>query len=201
MSPPPRSSPSGPLRIVYAKLSDAALWDDNPKRHDVGGIMASIRQHGFRDAPIYDHTLGAIVAGNGRASVLAEMQAQGRTERDEAWPPAGVVEDATGEWWLPLQVGIDAPTREEAEAFGVDHNVLTLGGSGLEFAQVAGLFDRERLEEVLSRSRSHVAGIAQADVERMLNPPPPPGGRQFDEAAADGLPTLTCPHCEHVFPR
>jgi hypothetical protein len=193
--------PSGPLAIRYARLRDAALWDDNPKRHDVGGITQSIRAHGFRDAPIFDATLAAIVAGNGRATVLAMMREDGRQPDDATWPPEGVVEDAEGEWWIPLQVGIDAPSAELAEAFGIDHNVLTLAGSNLEAGQIAGLFDADRLAAILGRSRASVLGISQADIEKILNPPPPRDGKEFDEDAAQGVPMIACPACGHRMPK
>lgn len=198
----PTTEPSAPqLAIRYARLSEAVLWDDNPKRHDVGGIRESIRIHGFRDAPIYDAALGAIVAGNGRMTVLAQMHEEGRSILDEVWPPVGITEDAEGQWWVPLQVGIDAPTREAAEAFGVDHNALTLGGAGLEAEQILGLFNRDALERVLARARDKVTGIAPADLERFLNPPEPPSPRAYDESAADGLALVECPHCHFNFPR
>lgn len=197
-------TPSGPLRIVYVRVSDAVMWDGNPKRHDMGGIVESIRQHGFRDAPIYDHTLGAIVAGNGRTTALQLLQEEGPApERDlTGWPPVGVV-DREGEWWMPMQVGIDAPSVERAESFGVTHNVLTATGGDLGLPELAGLFHADRLEPIMQRAR--VAGVEVVsfdpeDVLALLHPPPP-AQRDHGGDAAAGAKTVTCPHCGHTFPK
>ena len=54
------------LHIRYVGVDTARKWERNPKQHDLDGIVLSILKHGFRDAPIYDETLNAISAGNGR---------------------------------------------------------------------------------------------------------------------------------------
>ena len=64
------------LSIIYVRLSQARKWEKNPKRHDFDKLIASLRRYGFRDAPIYDETLGALVGGNGRLEALERMQAQ-----------------------------------------------------------------------------------------------------------------------------
>jgi len=60
---------SGELRIEYLPLSKIRRFDKNPKKHDVGALVTSIRRYGFRDAPIFDATLGALVAGHGRSLI------------------------------------------------------------------------------------------------------------------------------------
>lgn len=114
------------LRIEYIPITQAARWDRNPKRHDLPALIASIRRYGFRDAPIYDSTLSALVAGNGRATAVESMWNSGET------PPAGVATDPDGTWYIPVQFGNDAPSVAVAEAFAIDHNNLTVSGSGLD---------------------------------------------------------------------
>lgn len=95
---------SDSLTIVYLPIDQVALWDKNPKRHDVDGLKASILRHGFRDAPIFDATLNALAAGNGRTRVA-------RMLRDEGNPaPRGVRLDEHGGWLVPVQCGVDAAT-------------------------------------------------------------------------------------------
>lgn len=135
---PPDANPE--LRIEYVPLSKVVHWDRNPKRHAVEQLAASIRRYGFRDAPIYDATLGALVAGNGRTRVLAIMRDAG------GLPPRGIAVIAGGEWAVPVQMGIDAPSRRLAEAFAIDHNNLTLTGGDLTLYDVAGIWNPSYLD-------------------------------------------------------
>lgn len=113
------------LSIRYVNLDEAVLWERNPKEHDLALLRQSVRRYGFRDAPIFDEALGAIVAGNGRTLALRQMKAEGEPR------PAGVLENPEGAWLVPLQFGVNAASAAEAEAFGVDHNNLTAaGGTG-----------------------------------------------------------------------
>lgn len=112
------------LKIAYLPVRLVALWERNPKRHDLEGIKESIRRYGFRDAPIFDNTLnggeGGLAGGNGRTTALAEMEEGGED------PPKGIiVKDQI--WTMPVQMGIDAESEAEAIAFALDHNTLTLG--------------------------------------------------------------------------
>jgi hypothetical protein len=113
---------SDELTITYMRLDEVARWPRNVKRHDIGALVESIRRYGFVDPPKYDHTLGALVYGNGRDEALEWMHAQG----DE--PPRGVKVDTDGMWLMPVKVGIDAPSEAEAEALALDHNNLTMAG-------------------------------------------------------------------------
>jgi hypothetical protein len=188
--------PEGPLQIRYVRLADAVLWDRNPKKHDMGGIITSIRLHGFRDAPIYDATLGAIVAGNGRTTALAQMREGGEGA------PHGVVVDRNEEWWLPMQFGIDARSREQAEAFGLDHNLLTATGGDLGFTELVGLFDHDRLVEVLQSSveaNVQVVSLDPDDLEALLRPPVPSEGHELGREVSAGITMVTCPERGHRF--
>lgn len=189
------ATPAGPLQIRYVRLSAAVLWDRNPKRHDLGGIIESIRQHGFRDAPIYDATLGAIVAGNGRTTALEEMR------RSLDRPPEGVVMDEAGEWWMPMQFGLDAASVEQAEAFGLDHNLLTATGGDLGLPELSGLFDHDRLIEVLQASSAagvRIVSFDPDDVQAILQPPPVPQAASAGSRSS-GASQICCPECGHQF--
>lgn len=109
------------LEIQHVPLSTVKRWERNPKQHNLGALIQSIQRYGFRDAPIYDATLDAIVGGNGRIEALEIMQAQGYDL------PAGLTIQ-NGEWYVPIQVGVNARTVSEAEAFSLDHNNMVMAG-------------------------------------------------------------------------
>jgi len=144
------------LKIIYVRLSDLAQWDSNPKRHNLESIKSSIIEHGFRDAPIWDGQIGGIVAGNGRYLASREL------EREGYEPPNGIARASDdGEWCAPIQVGIDSDSRDAAEAFGVDHNNLTLGGSGLNAWH---LWDGE-YPELIGRLNRRPVSISEQEFE------------------------------------
>lgn len=136
--------PSGGLMIRYVPLSEVTLWDENPKKHDVGALWASIARYGFRDAPVYDGTLGALVAGNGRTHVARLMRDAGEP------PPRGVQLSQGGEWLVPVQMGIDARDRDEARAFAIDHNHLVMSGGDFGLGDFARMWDEHGLASVLT---------------------------------------------------
>jgi hypothetical protein len=124
------------LRLEYVPLATVALWDKNPKRHDVGGIIEAIQTYGFKDPPKYEPALnegkGGIVAGNGRIICLQMMKAEGMPR------PRGIDETAD-DWAVPVVFGVDAESEAAAEAYAVDHNNLTMAGGdydGLEMAKI-----------------------------------------------------------------
>jgi hypothetical protein len=131
------------LRVEYVPVRQVARWDRNPKRHDLEGLKEAFRRYGFRDAPIFDASLEALAAGNGRATALLEMEEAGED------PPRGIAltkskkKSESGWWCMPVQMGVDASNRAQAEAFAIDHNNLTVGGSALTPLEVASLWNEE----------------------------------------------------------
>lgn len=69
------------LVLKYIPLTQAALWDRNPKLHDKEGIKVAIARYGFKDPPKYEPSLnggaGGLAEGNGRLICLREMKAAG----------------------------------------------------------------------------------------------------------------------------
>ena len=78
------------LESKYVRVRDAVRWESNPKRHDEPGLIDSINKYGFRDAPIWDATLGAIAGGNGRTHALLTMFDRGEDV------PRGILLDKNG---------------------------------------------------------------------------------------------------------
>jgi hypothetical protein len=129
-----------PQRLIWMLVRDAfdLLWVDNPKLHDIGELVSSIKKYGFKPPPQYDGTLEAIVDGNGRTEALAWMENQ-----DEELPDGLAIHEATGVWAMPVLVGNDAKSVEFAKAYAVDANNLTLSGGDLTLWDKARLWDAE----------------------------------------------------------
>lgn len=138
--------PQDGLTIKYMRLDEVAKlrWQKNPKRHDIGAIVESIRRHGFVDPPKLDATLGALVYGNGRDEALEWMHAQG----DE--PPRGILVADDGMWLMPVKVGVDAATEQEAEALAIAHNNLTMSGGDFTPWDMARMWDRDAYAALLT---------------------------------------------------
>ena len=153
------------LHIRYVPLSQARLWDRNPKKHDSDQLIESIRRHGFRDAPIYDETLDAISAGNGRTTAVAAMRDAGEE------PPAGIAVDEAGEWYVPMQFGVNAESIAAAEAFAVAHNNLTMAGGGFSFLDIAKMWEAEAYADMLHDLRAAgelPVGVTSNDIDQLL---------------------------------
>ena len=134
------------IEIKYIPLDQAVLWDENPKQHDIGEIVVSIRRYGFQDPPKVDASLGngegALVYGNGRTHALRMMQKGGEQ------PPRGILTDGAGQWYVPVKFGLDLESAEMAKAFAIDHNNLTLGDA-FEVWDVAKIWDEEQYTAML----------------------------------------------------
>lgn len=153
------------LVMRYVPLSKALLWDGNFKKHDIGSMIESIRIHGFRDAPIYDDTAGCIIAGNGRTIALQKMKDA------HANLPRGILEK-DGEWYLPVQFGVNANSQEEAYAFGIDHNNLTMLGGDIGIEDMKRIWDEEEFAEMaamLTNAGVHFASIDGDDIDYLIS--------------------------------
>lgn len=199
------SSEEKSLRIEYVRLDKAVelLWRKNPKRHALDSLAASFLQHGFRDAPAFDANLqegGAIVDGNGRVETLGWMFDQGQEL------PVGILQDKDdGMWCVPIQFGIDAPSREAAESYALDANSLIMAGADFTAWDMSRLWDDDGYLEVLK-------GLAEVDLlpvsvdgedfsdllaalpENIIFP-------EYDESVADEVEYLECPECQYRWPK
>lgn len=129
------------LRLEYVPLSVAMMWEDNKKLHDIGGIIQSIRRHGFKDPAKFEPALnggnGGIVEGNGRFEALASMRESG------ADAPRGVAVTEDGAWAVPVLFGVDAESEEAAEAYGIDHNQLTMMGGDFSLSDTLHMWESD----------------------------------------------------------
>ncbi|MCG3155092.1 MAG: hypothetical protein DKINENOH_01694 [bacterium] len=136
------------LQLKYLPLEQVLLWDDNPKKHDVGGLIQSIKTYGFVDPPKFDPSLnggkGGVVYGNGRSQGVKLIRTQTPNE-----PPRGVLVDDKGGWYLPVLFGLDAESEAVAQALAIDHNNLTMAGGDFDLWDYAKMWNQESYAEVL----------------------------------------------------
>ena len=141
------------LSLKYLPISQANLFTQNAKLHNLDQIIQSIAQYGFKIACKWEGKLnngrGGIVAGNGRVEALREMERRG----DDL--PIGIAQDETGEWCVPVLFGVEAESEAIARAYALDDNNLTLLGGDFAVADLMKLYNPELLMselEELARS-------------------------------------------------
>jgi hypothetical protein len=93
----------------------------NPKKHALPALRDSIGRFGYVEPIVLDERTGRLVAGHGRAKALSLMKAKGGK------PPAGVAEK-DGEWLVPVLRGWASRSDQEAEAYLLASNQLTVAG-------------------------------------------------------------------------
>lgn len=172
------------LEIKYIPLGTVMSWQwgDNPKIHDLEGIKASIRRHGFRDPPEYDPSLEGIPTGNGRAEALSQMRKAGEPA------PKYVQTLEGGDWAIPVLFGADAGSRAACEAYAVDHNNLTVSGI-FSPEKAAELWETDKYTAILQDLDAQEQAPTSVDddgymaiIQQANNPP---GGGQEEDADQD----------------
>lgn len=167
------------LRLVWAKVQYAAsqlLTEQNPKLHDLALIALSILEMGFNDPPKFDPNLnegrGGLIYGNGRTQATAYLE---RLFRDgqplrvgdreiEVTVPAGVgVEEDSGDWVIPIKIGVDAASESKALRYLVDHNAIGMLVGDFTPMDIARTFDAANYTQVLSRISSLLEEEGDAD--------------------------------------
>ena len=176
------------LRIEYMPLSKLVRAPRNPKEHDIGAIMASMRRFGYVSSVIVDDATGRLVAGHGRLDTLQAMKAQGQA-------PPERIQVRDGEWLVPVQRGVAFDDEREAEAYVVaDNRATELGG-----------WDESLLADVLGDLAAEDAldgtGFDGDDLDGLLANMQMPEFPEYDESIADDVEFITCPECGHRWPQ
>lgn len=147
-------------RIELMRLSSIMPAKVNPKDHDLGELMVSIKRFGFVDAAVVDERTGRLVAGHGRVEALRALQKEGQGD-----PPAGVQKDATSaDWLVPVQRGWASSNDEQAAAFVIAANRLTEIGGWNDQALEQMLVELSKSGEQALEGIGYDAG----DVDRIL---------------------------------
>ena len=131
------------LELRYIPISQAELFGNNAKLHNLDQIISSITKYGFKSAAKWESALndgrGGIVAGNGRVEALRVMKERG----DDC--PIGIALSNAGEWCVPVLFGVESSSEVVARAYAFDDNNLTLLGGNFDVADLLGLYDQELL--------------------------------------------------------
>ena len=146
------------LRLTYDDLDDLALrvHPDNPKRHDLTALDASVERFGFAEPVLFNDSDDRLLAGHGRVELLLLQRARGDP------PPQGIRVDESGHWLLPVIHGMEL-TEDDARAYLVTANrVGELGG--WDEARLAALLE----QLVGSASGLDAVGFSLADLEDLV---------------------------------
>ncbi len=146
------------LRLTYDSLDDLArrVHPDNPKRHDLIALDASVERFGFAEPVLVNDSDDCLLAGHGRVELLLLQRARG------APPPHGIHADECGQWLVPAIHGMEL-TEDDARAYLVTANrVVELGG-----------WDDTRLAAILEQLAGSAGGLdavgfSLADLEHLL---------------------------------
>lgn len=142
--------------VDYIPLDQVQGAHRNPKGHHTAGIKLSINRFGVGELPLLDERTGRLVAGHGRLDQLTAMHAAGDT------PPDGVQLTDDGTWLIPVTRGWASRSDDEAEAYLVASNQLTVKG-GWETRELA-----EMLEDLAEAQLLELTGFTDEDLANML---------------------------------
>ena len=156
------------IRVEYVPLEQCRLWDDNYKLHDIGELITSFEIYGFKDPPKFEPKLnggeGGLVEGNGRTEALNVMYLEGKE------PPRGILLAEDGGWLVPVLFGVDAASEAAAEAYGITHNISTLGGGDYDMADHLRMWSAEFTSKVVELSEAGEIPVVYDgdDIQRMI---------------------------------
>lgn len=145
------------VRVEYMPLGKIVRAARNPKDHDLGTLHDSFVRFGFTQPLLINETTGRLVAGEGRTNTLQSLKAAG--ER----PPGRIVE-RDGEWYVPVLRGIAFENEDEAQAYLMADNQLTILGGWNEQEEAEVLADLAAKGEEMLRG----IGFDMDDVDELL---------------------------------
>jgi hypothetical protein len=182
---PARSSPAAaaaaPLALEYLPLDTLQAWERNPKLHDVGAIVVSMRENGFRAPLVVNRKTQVVEAGHGRRLALLAMKEAGEA-------PPRFIRVAGDQWLVPALCFEDDELSAMRYAIA-DNRVHDLGGGWDMKTLTQILADLAREDEAFLMGTGYDAG----DVDRLLRNQ----GLMdtLDQNAARLVDQVSCPAC------
>jgi len=177
-------------RIEYVRIDQVQRARRNPHLHDVPGIKASLRRHGFVRPLMENAATGRLVAGHG---TLEAVEALYREAPDD--PPRRVRRDADGIWMVPVLRGVAFASERAAEEYLVaDNRLAEMGWDEAGLAPLLAQIARSGEEAIAASGWSSTqieAVVARVAAAGAVSEDPP--------RAAPGNVTVTycCPKCNH----
>jgi hypothetical protein len=172
---------TAPRRLEYMPLDDLLGRRDprNPKGHADADIRHSLGRFGYTEPVMLDERTGRLIAGHGRIENLDQRRTAGQH------PPDGIVIAADGTWTIPVTRGWASRSDEEAAAYLVTSNQLTIKG-GWHADPLAAI-----LQEIASATSDGLegTGFTVADLDLVLAEVSDAGPLDVDaEWGAAGMP-------------
>jgi hypothetical protein len=143
-------------RLELVPLDELVPADRNPKLHDDEGIAASLDAFGFVEPVVLDERTGRLVVGHGRWEGLVAKRDGG------AVPPEGIVVDKDGTWRVPVLRGWSSDSDDQAAAYLVAANRLTMAGGWDDEALAA------VLEDLAASDMLDVTGFLLDDIAELI---------------------------------
>jgi hypothetical protein len=181
-------------RVEYMDLDEIMPATRNPKRHDRAGIHRSISYFGLAEVPLIDERTGRLVAGHGRIADLRERIDAGQS------PPDGVDVTPDGRWLVPVIRGWASRSDEDAEAYLLASNNLTLRGGWnaamladvlADLATIPGLPDLTGFDEDARERIADAQRLPGLDAFKSFD--------DLDDGAAPTSASVVCPGCGYEF--
>jgi len=154
----PKGKPAsnGSLRTEYVALSQLLQRHHplNPRDHDLGGIVQSIRRFGFVRNVMLNEEDGLLLYGHGATLALAQMKDAGEHVPDR-------IQAIEGEWMVPTTRGVHMDALD-AQAYLVSDNQHVLAG---------GWHEPRLIDSLIALAQSEAlegTGFDGDDVDRLI---------------------------------
>jgi len=141
-------------KIKYFRIDEIIGADLNPKDHDIGVVIHSIKRFGFTSPLIRNESNEQLVAGHGRLEALIKMY------KAEYSLPKGILKDEDGMWLVPVITGLNFENEEEALTYLIADNKLTeMGG-----------WDQQTLLSILDSIKDDLDGVGfdESDIQALF---------------------------------
>lgn len=161
----------------YMSIDALAEAARNPKKHDEPNLDRSLGRFGFTEPLILDERTQRLVAGHGRLQALKRLRQAGKE------PPEGVEQGAAGQWLVPVSRGWSSRSDDDAEAYLLASNQLTIGG-GWDNKELGAL-----LLELSEKDPLLLAGIGFDDkaLMKLLDDTQPKAGKTDPDDVPDKI--------------